>query len=190
VYPFSLYYIAVFLESKDMFYTLDSRMSSWVCYCLAREDSGATYIGATIDMSHRIRQHNCEIKGGAKYTSSAVKNGHTWTLVCTVGRFPDMQTALQFEWMWKHVTRTKYQKLPPITRRIRAVIDLINGERSSSKSRPYSEFEPLKIVVYNPGPQTDLLFSTTFVRASTVQCEVGDSEKDHRVTAIGGALTV
>ena len=163
-------------------------MSSWVCYCLAREDSGATYIGATIDMSHRIRQHNCEIKGGAKYTSSAVKNGHTWTLVCTVGRFPDMQTALQFEWMWKHVTRTKYQKLPPITRRIRAVIDLINGERSSSKSRPYSDFEPLKIVVYNPSAQTELLFTTPFVRASAVLCEIGDAVKDHRVNAIGGVL--
>ena len=163
--------------------------STWVCYCLAREDSGATYIGATIDMSHRIRQHNCEIKGGAKYTSSAVKNGHTWILVCTVGRFPDMQTALQFEWMWKHVTRTKYQKLPPITRRINAVIDLINGERSSSKSRPYNDFEPLKIVVYNPSSQTELLFTTPFVRASAVLCVNGDCEKDHRIVSIGGVLT-
>lgn len=163
-------------------------MSSWVCYCLAREDSGSTYVGATIDMSNRIRQHNCEIKGGAKYTSTAVKNGHTWGLVCTVGRFPDMQTALQFEWMWKHIARKKYLKLDPIMRRIRALIDLINSERSSSKSRPYSEYEPLKIVVYNPCPQTEILFNTTFVRASVVLCEVGDSEKDHRISAIGGRI--
>jgi len=163
-------------------------MSSWVCYCLAREDSGATYIGATIDMAHRIRQHNCEIKGGAKYTSSAVKCGHTWTLVCTVGRFPDMQTALQFEWMWKHVTRTKFQKLPPVLRRVRAVIELINGERSSSKSRPYTDFEPLSIVVYNPGPATELLFTTPLNRASAVLCITGDAAKDHRVSAVGGAL--
>ena len=161
-------------------------MSTWVCYCLAREDSGATYIGATIDMSHRLRQHNCEIKGGAKYTSSAVKNGHTWTLVCTVGRFPDMQTALQFEWMWKHVTRTKFQKLPPVTRRLRAVIDLINGERSSSKSRLYTDFEPLTIVAYNPGPAADLLLSASYTRATAVLCEVGLAGKDHRVSAVGG----
>jgi predicted GIY-YIG superfamily endonuclease len=164
-------------------------MSSWVCYCLAREDSGATYIGATIDMSNRIRQHNCEIKGGAKFTSAAVKNGHIWTIVCTVGRFPDMQSALQFEWMWKHVTRTKFQKLSPITRRIRAVIDLINCDRSSSKSRPYIEFEPLKIIVYNPSLQTEQLFSTVFNRASAHLCIDGDSAFDHRIISIGGALT-
>jgi len=156
-------------------------MSSWVCYCLLREDSGATYIGATIDMAHRIRQHNCEIKGGAKFTSAAVKNGHTWTLVCTVGRFPDMQTALQFEWMWKHVTRTKYMRQPVVTRRIKAVIDLINSERSSSKSRPYTDFEPLRIVVYNPTLETDILFQTEFNRASAVLCDVGNLDCDHRV---------
>lgn len=163
-------------------------MSSWVCYCLAREDSGSTYVGATIDMSNRIRQHNCEIKGGAKYTSTAVKNGHTWELVCTVGRFPDMQTALQFEWMWKHIARKKYLKLDPIMRRTRALIDLINAERSSSKSRPYSTYAPLNIVVYKPCAQTDLLHSTTFVRASVSLCEVGNAEKDHRISAIGGHI--
>jgi len=164
-------------------------MSSWVCYCLLREDSGATYIGATIDMAHRIRQHNCEIKGGAKFTSSAVKNGHTWTLLCTVGRFPDMQTALQFEWMWKHVTRTKYMRHPVILRRVKAVIDLINSDKSSSKSRNYNEFEPLKIIVYNPSEQTELLFKTEYKRASAVLCETNNADFDHRVSAIGGLLS-
>ena len=155
-------------------------MSSWVCYCLLREDSGATYIGATIDMSHRIRQHNCEIKGGAKYTSAAVKCGHTWTLVCTVGRFPDMQAALQFEWMWKHVTK-KHLKHPPVVRRIKAVMDLVNADKSTSKSRPYSDFEPLKIVVYNPSSETDVLFQNTLAHATPVLCEVGNVDLDHRI---------
>jgi hypothetical protein len=140
-------------------------------------------------MGHRIRQHNCEIKGGAKYTSSAVKNGHTWSIVCTVGRFPDMQTALQFEWMWKHVTRRKYQSLPPATRRIRAVIDLLNAERSTSKSRPYTDFEPLKVVIYNPGSATEPLLNTPMNRATVVICETGNAETDHRVVSIGGCLT-
>jgi len=164
-------------------------MSSWVCYCLLREDSGATYIGATIDMAHRIRQHNCEIKGGAKFTSAAVKNGHTWILLCTVGRFPDMQTALQFEWMWKHVTRTSYMKQPVILRRVKALIQLINSERSSSKSRPYTDFEPLKIIVYNPSPQTEPFFTTEYIRASAVLCEVNNADYDHRISTIGGVLT-
>jgi predicted GIY-YIG superfamily endonuclease len=163
-------------------------MSSWVCYHLLREDSGATYIGATNDLSHRIRQHNCEIKGGAKYTSSAVKNGHTWTLVCTVGRFPDMQTALQFEWMWKHITRKSHTKLPPNMRRIRAVIDLVNAEKSTSKSRLYTDFEPLKIIVYNINPNTETLFNTEIKHATAVLCDVGNPDADHRICAIGGAL--
>lgn len=163
-------------------------MSSWVCYCLLREDSGATYIGATIDMSHRIRQHNCEIKGGAKFTSAAVKNGHTWTLLCTVGRFPDMQTALQFEWMWKHITRTKYMKQPVILRRIKAVIDLVNSDRSSSKSRLYTDYEPLKIVVYNPSEQTELLFNTVYKRASASLCDSNNAECDHRIVSVGGFI--
>ena len=36
---------------------------SFLSYCLIREDSGATYIGATVDMAHRLRHHNGEIKG-------------------------------------------------------------------------------------------------------------------------------
>jgi predicted GIY-YIG superfamily endonuclease len=153
-----------------------------------REDSGATYIGATIDMSHRIRQHNCEIKGGAKFTSAAVKNGHTWMLLCTVGRFPDMQTALQFEWMWKHITRTKYMKQPVILRRIKAVIDLVNSDRSSSKSRLYTEYEPLKIVLYNPSEQTELLFNTVYKRASASLCDSNNVECDHRIVSLGGFI--
>ena len=31
---------------------------------------GATYIGATVDLDKRIRQHNKEIKGGATATSN------------------------------------------------------------------------------------------------------------------------
>jgi len=163
-------------------------MSSWVCYCLLREDSGATYIGATIDMAHRLRQHNCEIKGGAKFTSAAIKNGHTWKLLCTVGRFPDMQTALQFEWMWKHMTRTRYMKQPVILRRIKAVIDLVNSDRSSSKSRPYTDYEPLKIVVYESSEQTELLFNTVYTRASAILCTANNAECDHRIVSVGGFI--
>ena len=43
-------------------------------YLLVSSDSG-TYVGATVDLNRRLRQHNKEIKGGAKYTSSKIGNG-------------------------------------------------------------------------------------------------------------------
>ena len=60
--------------------------------------SGATYVGATVDLERRLRQHNKEIKGGAKATGAKVAKGETWKRVCYVENFPDWSAALQFEW--------------------------------------------------------------------------------------------
>lgn len=141
-------------------------MSSWVCYCLAREDSGATYIGATINMPHRIRQHNGEIKGGAHYTTSALAKGHTWNIVCTVGPFPTSTAALQFEWRWKHISR-KIDNTP-IMRRIVAVVRLLNMDKPTSKAELYSSYPRLNINIYKKCPETDSLFSSEILYASPV----------------------
>ena len=37
--------------------------------------NGSTYIGATVDLDKRIRQHNKELKGGATATSIKVLKG-------------------------------------------------------------------------------------------------------------------
>ena len=42
----------------------------------------ATYVGATVDVDRRLRQHNKEIKGGAHATGSKVAAGKSWTRVC------------------------------------------------------------------------------------------------------------
>jgi structure-specific endonuclease subunit SLX1 len=126
----------------------------WSCYCLIRADSGASYVGATVDMSHRIRQHNCEIKGGAKYTSSAVAAGHTWKILCTVGGFPDSRAALQFEWKWKALTA---KKGVPALKRVHALITLLNSERSTSTAEPFASYEPLRVEIHWRRPETELL---------------------------------
>ena len=56
--------------------------------------SGATYVGATVDLDHRLRQHNKELKGGAKATSMKVERGETWQRHCYVSGFPTWQSAL------------------------------------------------------------------------------------------------
>ena len=67
--------------------------------------SGSTYIGATVNLDHRLRQHNKEIKGGAKATSIKVEQGEHWERAVYVSGFPDWQATLQFEWRWKQLSR-------------------------------------------------------------------------------------
>ena len=49
-------------------------MKSWNVYLIFNQN--CTYIGATNNLKQRIRKHNGEIKGGAKYTTKKVKAGN------------------------------------------------------------------------------------------------------------------
>ena len=57
-----------------------------------------TYVGATLDVDRRLRQHNGELAGGARATSM-VPGG--WYRVCYVSGFENQREALRFEWWWK-----------------------------------------------------------------------------------------
>lgn len=107
-------------------------------YCLESSLSGCTYIGATIDVDHRLRQHNQEIKGGAKATSMKVQQGETWKRICYVSGFPNWQAALQFEWRWKQISRKLPLKMNPLQRRLQALDILLALPQSTTKAIPYS----------------------------------------------------
>ena len=95
-----------------------------------------TYVGATVDLDHRLRQHNKEIKGGAKATSIQVEGFPTW------------QAALQFEWRFKQITRKLPARMDPLERRMSALKTLISLDRSTSKAVPYNEWpSPLQVIV-------------------------------------------
>ena len=101
-----------------------------------------TYIGATVDLDRRLRQHNKEISGGAHATGAQVDNGSHWRRVCHVANFPTWQAALQFEWRWKNLSRRKDFLVikNPIERRLKALNVLLSFDRSTSKAVPYSEW--------------------------------------------------
>ena len=63
---------------------------SWNVYLL-QSNTGLTYVGATVDLDHRLRQHNGEIKGGAKATSVCPGG---WIRVAHVEGFADAAAAL------------------------------------------------------------------------------------------------
>jgi len=102
--------------------------------------NGNTYVGATVDLNRRLRQHNKEIKGGAYATGIKVSQGETWTRVAHVSGFPDWQAALQFEWRWKQLSRKISLQIKPIERRIKALKELLSLERSTSKAIAYKEW--------------------------------------------------
>ena len=73
------------------------------CYIIANT-AGRTYNGYTNNLKRRLRQHNGEIKGGAKATSGkgpwkfiAIMTSHEWTAV----------RAMQNEWSIKYPTRRR-----------------------------------------------------------------------------------
>lgn len=102
---------------------------------------GLTYVGATVDVDRRLRQHNKELAGGAFATGARVAAGETWTRHCYVSGFPDWQSALQFEWRWKQLSRKLFHKnKSALERRLDALEELLLLERSTTKAIPYAEW--------------------------------------------------
>jgi len=109
-------------------------------YLLLSTDN-CTYIGATIDLNHRLRQHNKEIKGGARATSIKVVKGEVWKRVIHIEGFPDWKAALQFEWRWKKLSKKIKKKSYPIEKRLIALKELLALERPTKNAIKYSEWK-------------------------------------------------
>jgi structure-specific endonuclease subunit SLX1 len=121
-------------------------MSFYVYLLLSSDNS--TYVGATVDLERRLRQHNKEIKGGACATGIKVEKGETWIRAAHVEGFPDWQSALQFEWRWKQLTRKITLKCFPLERRMMALKQLLALDRPTSKAKAYSEWpNPPQVVL-------------------------------------------
>lgn len=75
------------------------KKGQWVCYMLRSCNfKHRTYAGVTNDLSHRLRQHNGEIQGGARATHQF----RPWALAAVVHGFgSDKSEAMRFEWFLK-----------------------------------------------------------------------------------------
>ena len=124
---------------------------SFFVYLLVSSDN-ATYVGATVDLDRRLRQHNKEIKGGAHATGAKVSKGEIWTRAAHVEGFPDWQSALQFEWRWKQLSRKVSVNGLPLQKRLIALRQLLNLERPTTKAKSYCEWTTPPAVVL----ETDL----------------------------------
>lgn len=100
----------------------------------AIDGSSKTYIGATVNLARRLRQHNRELVGGASATW-----GHTWMRSAHVSGFPSWGAALQFEWRWKQLSR-KVGIRDPLRRRAGALHTLLALDRSTTKAIPFCDW--------------------------------------------------
>lgn len=103
-------------------------------YLLLDTTETRTYVGATVNLSRRLQQHNGEKTGGAKSTK-----GRQWNRICYIYGCPDWSATLQCEWKWKHLTKTS-RGATPLHRRIKALITLLELERSTQKAIPFSDW--------------------------------------------------
>lgn len=79
--------------------------NQYVCYIIKSiNENNRTYVGSTNKIRRRIRQHNREIKGGAKATGI----GFPYEIICLVTGFKDKITALKCEWLLKHPTGKRH----------------------------------------------------------------------------------
>ena len=130
-------------------------------YLLLSTDN-CTYVGATVDLNHRLRQHNKEIKGGAKITSAKVVKGETWKRVIHVEGVPDWKAALQFEWRWKQLSRkVKKTNTKPIEKRLIALKQLLSLERPTSNAIKYSEWITGPNIVFEDDEIRELYLKNT-----------------------------
>lgn len=120
----------------------NSRPADKECYVyMLVASNGSTYVGATVDLNRRLRQHNKEIKGGAHATGAKVARGEQWVRAAHVSGFPSWQAALQFEWRWKQITRKLPTYMFPLKRRLVALKQLLELDRPTTKAIPYSEWK-------------------------------------------------
>lgn len=108
----------------------------WSFYII--QNKGCTYAGVSPDPIKRLRKHNGELSGGAKYTQS---KGPGWTHICLVHGFQNKIQALQFEWASKHV---QPRDAGGVINRLKKLFILFNQQKWTSKS-PEASTVPLTL---------------------------------------------
>lgn len=119
----------------------------FLCYLIYNSE-GRTYIGYTNNFRERIRKHNGEISGGAKYTT-AHKGAKGWEPAAIVAGFPDKCWAMSFEWRMKRLINSKGKLKPSsgLDARLKTIFEIITLDKITSKSAPPSEIPLISIVV-------------------------------------------
>lgn len=105
-------------------------MAKYWCYILRNtkdEYKNYTYCGFTTNPKRRLRQHNEEIKGGAKATKG---KGQSWEFMMLMTGFKNNNNALSCEWRLKHPngTRRKGKEYSKVLGRIKGINEVLKQD--------------------------------------------------------------
>jgi len=78
-------------------------MTDWKVYIIY--NGNYSYCGVTPNLERRLKKHNQEITGGAKYTKMI---GKGWKYICYIEGLKTKNDALKLEWAIKHCGPKKY----------------------------------------------------------------------------------
>ena len=100
---------------------------NYLIYLLINTVNSCTYIGMTNNIIRRIRQHNGELVGGAKYTKNK-KNDGEWVIY---GIITDLEKRQALSLEKKIQIRSRKTKgLTPLDRRLNCISKLLEEEYS------------------------------------------------------------
>ena len=111
-------------------------------YILKEIDGNRTYVGFTTHTTRRIKQHNGELAGGAKYT-----RGRKWEIIGYLTGFPDKIIALQCEWKLKNPYGRKKRGASGIKGRIEALKYIFTLDKLTSNSVITNDNLSLKLFI-------------------------------------------
>ena len=138
---------------------------SYVCYGLVCRDGRHTYVGITNCLRRRLRQHNGEIAGGARYTKRY--GCGAWRLAAFVRGFGTHREAAGFEWDTKHGKATRIRCHCAVAR----VMLRLGVAAASGRWRRSTGFVvPLSVCYVHPTIRCDTL--DRGIRGSCFMCAV------------------
>lgn len=120
---------------------------NWFCYilrCTDENNKNLTYNGKTNDIVRRLKQHNGELKGGAKATK-----GKKWEVYMLMKGFPDEHNALSCEWRIKHPTKSKKrpQKYCGVNGRIYGMNEVLKSEKWTNNTKHLNSENNYKLFI-------------------------------------------
>ncbi len=99
---------------------------NYCVYLLINTNNNRTYIGITNNLTRRLRQHNCELVGGARYTTMNKQNG-IWICYGTINNLTK-NLALSYERKIKNISKSSINnKKTSIEKRLNAISQVISN---------------------------------------------------------------